>query len=362
VWVRAELRLAVTLLAFGGTAGAAGGQQVSVLVVDAQSQTPVVAVQLTLGEAEQARATGNDGRARFTSLPMGKLTLVARRLGYAPLTRVLQLPRDSVVTIQLRASAMSLSAVTVQGAARSDATFQPTTVLDGAALDRALGTSIAATLAGEPGITQRTNGPVATAPIIRGLGGDRVLVLEDGLRLGDIATTAPDHAITADAISARRIEVIRGPAGLLYGSNTLGGVINVIREDVPRAPIDRVTGVMSLQGESVTTGVTGGAMASLSDHWRCGWKGAGVTPAPARRPPANCRSPISSRLMPAWVSAGRDRVGTLEAVCDDSRVNTACPPPSADSRCRVRMSEASTSTCSGPRDAWMVSTVHGRAL
>ncbi len=261
--VRAELRLAVTLLAFGGTAGVAGGQQVSVLVVDAQSQTPVVAVQLTLGEAEQARATGNDGRARFTSLPMGKLTLVARRLGYAPLTRVLQLPRDSVVTIQLRASAMSLSAVTVQGAARSDATFQPTTVLDGAALDRALGTSIAATLAGEPGITQRTNGPVATAPIIRGLGGDRVLVLEDGLRLGDIATTAPDHAITADAISARRIEVIRGPAGLLYGSNTLGGVINVIREDVPRAPIDRVTGVMSLQGESVTTGVTGGGMAAL---------------------------------------------------------------------------------------------------
>jgi iron complex outermembrane recepter protein len=95
--------------------------------------------------------------------------------------------------------------------------------------------------------------------VIRGLSGDRVLVLEDGNRTGDIASTASDHAVTIDPLTAERIEVVRGPAGLLYGSNALGGVINVIREDVPRTLPERVTGTASAQGESVNRGFTAGA-------------------------------------------------------------------------------------------------------
>jgi iron complex outermembrane receptor protein len=213
-------------------------------------------------EAERARLTDTAGVARFADVRGARVTVAVRRLGYAPLARPLDLVRrraGDTLQLALVPSAMSLADVVVTGTAgtrRADEVFQPTTVLDGAALDRALGTSIAATLAGEPGITQRTNGPVATAPIIRGLGGDRVLVLEDGLRMGDVSTTAPDHAIAADPISARRIEVVRGPAGLLYGSNTLGGVVNVVREDVPHARPERTEGVVSMQGESATTGGT----------------------------------------------------------------------------------------------------------
>jgi len=125
----------------------------------------------------------------------------------------------------------TIKVTAVQGSGLSLA--RPASVLEGRALDRRLAPSLAATIAGEPGVTARSNGPMATQPVIRGLSGDRVLVLEDGQRTGDIATTAPDHAVTIDPMTARRVEIIRGPAGLLFGSNSLGGVVNVVRDDVP---------------------------------------------------------------------------------------------------------------------------------
>ena len=172
----------------------------------------------------------------------------------------------------------------VQGS--GPALARPATVLDGRALDRRLAPSIAATIAGEPGVTARSNGPMATQPVIRGLAGDRVLVLEDGQRTGDIATTAADHAVTIDPMTARRIEVIRGPAGLLFGSNSLGGVVNVVRGDVPTERAQRrVAGTLGVHGESVNDG--GAAVATAQGGigalaWRAGgsWRTAGDTKAP----------------------------------------------------------------------------------
>lgn len=163
---------------------------------------------------------------------------------------------------------------------------RPMSVLEGRELDRRRAPSIAATIAGEPGVTARSNGPMATQPVIRGLTGDRVLVLEDGQRTGDIATTAPDHAVTIDPMSARRVEVVRGPAGLLFGSNSLGGVVNVVRDDVPTARSTRLLGgAFSGQGESVNSG--GAANAALQGGvgalaWRASgaWRTAGDTRAP----------------------------------------------------------------------------------
>src|SRR5690606_4953324 len=144
-------------------------------------------------------------------------------------------------------------------AQRADRAFQPVSVLSGAELQRRLEPSLAATLAGEPGISQRYNGPAASQPVIRGLSGDRVLVLEDGNRTGDVSSTSADHAVSLDPLGAERIEVVRGAAGLLYGSNALGGVINVIREDVPRTRPEQLTGSASLQAESVNEGVAAAA-------------------------------------------------------------------------------------------------------
>jgi len=201
--------------------------------------------------------------------------------------------RDTTQRAASRDSSRDLSRAQVLGAVRISAVqgsgptlVRPATVLEGRQLDRRLAPSIAATLAGEPGVTARSNGPMATQPVIRGLSGDRVLVLEDGQRTGDIATTAPDHAVTIDPMTARRVEVVRGPAGLLFGSNSLGGVINVVRDDVPAERQTRVlAGVFSVQGESVNDGGVAhgqlrGGLGAFSWRTSGSWRTAGDTRTP----------------------------------------------------------------------------------
>jgi iron complex outermembrane receptor protein len=222
-----------------------------------------------------------------TVLPRWVLGAVVAAGGLSPAATTAQDTSARVDSSRKTTNAQTLGTVRVTAVQGSGLTLvRPATVLEGRALDRRLAPSIAATIAGEPGVTARTNGPVATQPVIRGLTGDRVLVLEDGQRTGDIATTAPDHAVTIDPMTAQRVEVIRGPAGLLFGSNSLGGVVNVVRNDVPTERTSRrIGGSLSGQGESVNNGgvVHGalrGGVGALA--WRAGgsWRTAGNTRAP----------------------------------------------------------------------------------
>jgi len=115
--------------------------------------------------------------------------------------------------------------------------LQGTNVLQGEELARKRNSSLGETLALEPGIHSDFFSPAASRPIIRGQGGVRVDLLNDGLRALDASSESPDHATTAESLTAQRIEVIRGPATLLYGSAAAGGVVNVltgrIASDVP---------------------------------------------------------------------------------------------------------------------------------
>ena len=128
---------------------------------------------------------------------------------------------------------------------------------------RQLGRTIAETLVNEPGIDQRTMGPAPARPVLRGLSGDRLLVLEDGERTGDLSATSADHAVVIEPMTAERVEVIRGPEALLYGSNTIGGVINVDRGYVPTTNLDHWHGTVSYQGESVNNGHSSGIKVNL---------------------------------------------------------------------------------------------------
>jgi len=102
--------------------------------------------------------------------------------------------------------------------------------------------SIGDTLESEPGVASRSFGPATTRPVIRGLGGDRVLILEDGQRTGDLSMQSADHAVTVNPAAAQRIEVVRGPATLLYGSNAIGGLVNVITDQILSTPLQGTTG------------------------------------------------------------------------------------------------------------------------
>jgi iron complex outermembrane receptor protein len=96
------------------------------------------------------------------------------------------------------------------------------------------------TLDAQPGIASTAFGAGASRPILRGLGDDRVRVLQNGVGAIDASTASPDHAVTSDGLDAERIEVLRGAAALAYGGNAIGGVVNVIDQSIPTRAIEGV--------------------------------------------------------------------------------------------------------------------------
>jgi iron complex outermembrane receptor protein len=94
--------------------------------------------------------------------------------------------------------------------------------------------SIGETLQSQPGVTASSFGPTASRPILRGLQGERVRVLVDGIGSLDLSSSDPDHAVPINPLTAERIEVLRGPSALLFGSSAIGGVVNVIDTRIPR--------------------------------------------------------------------------------------------------------------------------------
>lgn len=112
--------------------------------------------------------------------------------------------------------------------------IQPASVLVGEDLHLKLQPTLGETLKGEPGVSSTSFGPGASRPVIRGLGEDRVRVLQNGTSVLDVSNVSPDHAVATDPLSIRSVEVVRGPATLLYGPNTIGGVVNVIDDRIPQ--------------------------------------------------------------------------------------------------------------------------------
>ena len=114
---------------------------------------------------------------------------------------------------------------------------QPVNIISGDALKQMHAHSLGETLALEPGINNTHFANVAGSPIIRGLGGPRVKITQNGLDTGDVSRGSPDHAVTTETSTAKQIEVLRGPATLLYGSGAIGGVINVVDNRIPSEPV-----------------------------------------------------------------------------------------------------------------------------
>jgi len=142
---------------------------------------------------------------------------------------------------------------------------QSTTVLSGTALQLKQQPSLGETLAGEIGMSATSFGPGASRPIIRGLGGDRVRLLENSVGTIDASVISPDHAVSVEPLLIERIEVVRGPASLLYGSNALGGVVNVfthrIETDLPTEPVG---GAFELRGSTAADEFSRGGVLNVA--------------------------------------------------------------------------------------------------
>ncbi|MYH69495.1 MAG: TonB-dependent receptor [Gammaproteobacteria bacterium] len=117
--------------------------------------------------------------------------------------------------------------------------------------------SIGETVANEPGVTSSDYGTGVGRPVIRGQSGNRVLILEDGLSTMDAGSFSADHAVTTETILSQQVEILSGPATLLYGSGGSGGIINVVKGRILDYVPDDVEGEVALQYETVSDGMTG---------------------------------------------------------------------------------------------------------
>lgn len=199
-------------------------------------------------------AVDEDGRFVFDGIAAGRylLEINRQRSGRAVERVVVQEGRATELTITLTPVFHLEELVVSAGAAQQRSeTYQATDVLSGQELAERAAATLGETLNGQPGINSTSFGPGASRPIIRGLGGDRVRVLDNGVTTGDASTTSPDHAVSIEAQTSERIEVIRGPATLLYGSSAIGGVVNVLDNSIPAEQPTR-----PLSGKLFATGGT----------------------------------------------------------------------------------------------------------
>lgn len=231
-------------------------------LVDAESKEAVSWAAIIIVELNRTATSHNDGTFSFQNIPFGSYTLKTLRLGYNPAEVKFSIGSEKAteITIYMVPSHISLETVIVTANDSTGLTIlPPTKVVSGKELRQNMGRTLAETLSSEPGLGQRTMGPAPARPVMRGLGGDRLLILQDGERTGDLSATSADHALTVEPLSAERIEIIRGAGALLYGSNTIGGVINVVKNDIQQTMPDHIHGTLSAQGESVNQGISGAA-------------------------------------------------------------------------------------------------------
>lgn len=148
---------------------------------------------------------------------------------------------------------------------------QSVTVLAGDRLRRSVRQTLGETLAGELGVSSTYFGSGASRPVIRGLAGARVRVMEDGVEALDVSTVSADHAAAVDPIAARQIEVFRGPTTLLYGSGAVGGVVNTVTNRLPEAiPEDGLAAAIELRADSAAR-LRSGAFAIDGGRDRIAW-------------------------------------------------------------------------------------------
>jgi iron complex outermembrane receptor protein len=141
--------------------------------------------------------------------------------------------------------------------------LNPASVLTGQELDSKRSATIGETLEGQAGIHASAFGAGASRPIIRGFDGPRIRVMESGIGSGDLSADSPDHAVAVEPFFAERIEILRGPSTLLFGSSAIGGVVNVVDRRIPRNRAeDPWSGELLFDYNSSSNGMTGAGFLS----------------------------------------------------------------------------------------------------
>ncbi len=217
---------------------------------------PVVGATVRLLGLDRATSTGGRGEFTFPDVPAGTYKIFVRCIGYASDTKEVKVDNNEVgLSFSLRQTAIQSEEVVVSAspyARPANELAQPAESMSRTQLQMAPGQNFSQEISDMPGVSVRYNGAAPERPMIRGLSDNEVLVLQDGLRMGDVSTYDPAHAIPIFPLSISRVDVVRGPASIMYGPNAIGGLINIITNTVPTPSNKPFSGTLSLAGNTVS--------------------------------------------------------------------------------------------------------------
>lgn len=200
--------------------------------------------------------TDENGEYVIANIPPGTYEVSAHMIALTDERQTVTITAGGTTTadFSLRLSPVR-EQITVTASGREQSgfeTFQAVSSLDTLELTARPQPSLGEVLDGQPGVAKRSFGPGSSRPVLRGFDGDRVLILKDGIRTGSLSSQSADHGESFDLLNLERIEVVKGPATLLYGSNAIGGVVNAIsrHHEIHTHPHPGLTGSITGLGGS----------------------------------------------------------------------------------------------------------------
>ena len=214
---------------------------VSGRVQSSETKEPLQSVNIVIPNLELGSTTDINGQFTINDIPLDNIELEISILGYRDTTIFIQIDNSLVNlgNIFLDPEVLHFEEINVEIHSDLDPTSSLSSIsMSGKEMQENMQGSIAKTLQNELGVAIQSMGQATTRPILRGYSGDRFLITENGFEIGDLSHTSVDHALSMDLGGVEEIEIIRGPRALLFGSNTISGVVNVDKNSMPEVKFD----------------------------------------------------------------------------------------------------------------------------
>jgi iron complex outermembrane recepter protein len=209
-------------------------------IIDKQTGATIPGVTVYIPDLKTGAVTNIDGIYLIENLPQKKVLIQVSFLGYKTIIETVDLAAITTKDFAMETSAKEMNEVVVTGhsqAGEKNRTPTPISVISSTELKQNTSTNIIDALAKQPGISQITTGSGISKPVIRGLGYNRVVVVNDGIRQ-EGQQWGDEHGIEIDEFSVNKVEILKGPASLSYGSDAIAGVINMLSETtIPQGKI-----------------------------------------------------------------------------------------------------------------------------
>lgn len=226
------ITIALLLLMATGTAFAQQNGVLKGRVTFDNGKIPVHGVIILITQLKVSTTSDEDGRYEIKNVPPGSYNVLARLDRVPDIVRRVEIDAGQEVELDIELTLIGTrEQVTISATGHQqavDEAYQSVLGIDSTALLEKDSSSLGEALERYPGIAKRSAGPGSSRPVIRGFDGDRVLIAQDGIRTGSLSYASGDHGEPLNLLSVDRVEVVRGPATLLYGSSSIGGMVNAV--------------------------------------------------------------------------------------------------------------------------------------